>query len=379
MKLPRQLRVALVALALVLAACGDDDTGTAVSGAGGDAPAGDPAGDETTTDDDGVEAGDPVEITLVTHDSFNVSESVLAAFTAETGIEVRLLPAGDAGTVVNQAILTKDSPQGDVLFGVDNTFLSRALDEDLFLAHESPALDRVDDALELDPEHRVTPIDTGDVCLNYDKAALEDAGLEPPATLADLAEPEYAGTLVVENPATSSPGLAFLLASVDEFGEDGWQDWWRELRQNDVAVDAGWEEAYYGSFSGSAGSTGDRPIVVSYASSPPAEVIFAEEPLDDAPTGVVEGTCYRQIEFAGVLAGTEHEAEAQQLIDFMLSDTFQADIPLNMFVYPVTDVDLPPEFVEYGAVATDPYLLDADVVAEHRDAWIEEWTEIVLR
>lgn len=363
----RALLGLLVALTLLAAACGDDDTATSGS-------AGDGASD---TSAEGEPARD-VTITLVTHDSFSVSDEVLDAFTEETGITVELLASGDAGSMLNQAILTKGAPQGDVLFGVDSTFLSRALDEDLFVPYESPALAEVDESLVLDPEHRVTPIDTGDVCLNYDKAGLEQRGLEPPEGLADLADPAYAGTLVVENPATSSPGLAFLLASVAEFGEDGWPDYWRRLAEQDVEVAAGWEEAYYGSFSG-ASSSGDRPIVVSYASSPPAEVIFAEEPLDDAPTGVVEGSCYRQIEFAGILAGTEHEREARALIDFMLSPTFQEDIPLNMFVYPVTDVALPPEFVEYGVQPEAPYLLDPDAVAAGRDAWIEEWTDIVLR
>ncbi len=359
MKKPLRLLAALLGLAVIATACaGDDDGGPAASGGDSTGPA------ETVT------------ITLVTHDSFDLSEEVLAAFTAETGIEVELLPSGDAGSMVNQAILTKGNPQGDVLFGVDNTFLSRALDEDLFLAYESPALDGVDPSLVLDDQHRVTPIDTGDVCLNYDKAALDALDVDAPASLEDLIDPAYAGLVVVENPATSSPGLAFLLATIDAFGEEGWTDYWSRLTDNGVEVAAGWEEAYYGNFTRSGG---DQPIVVSYASSPPAEVIFSETPLDEAPTGVVEDSCYRQIEFAGILSGTEHEAEAQQLIDFMLSDTFQADIPLTMFVYPVTDVALPPEFVEYGVQPADPYLLDADVVAQHRDEWIAEWTDLVLR
>ena len=358
-----RLLAALVAALLVLAACGDDDADAPTSGASD--------GETTTTAD--------VTLTLVTHDSFNVSDSVFETFESETGITVEVLQAGDAGSVLNQAILTKDDPQGDVLFGVDNTFLSRALEEDLFVPHESDGLEDVDPSLVLDDKHRVTPIDTGDVCLNYDKAGLEEADLQPPTSLDDLLDPAYAGTVVVENPATSSPGLAFLLATVAEYGADGWQEFWSQLAGNDVEVADGWESAYYGSFSGSAGSEGDRPIVVSYATSPPAEVIFAEEPLEEALTGVVVESCYRQIEFAGILQGTEHEDAARQLIDFMLSDTFQADIPLNMFVYPVTDVDLPEEFVEYGAEPEDPYLLEADTVAENRDQWIEEWTEIVLR
>jgi len=345
---------ALAAFALV-AACGGED-------------------EDRAAPDDG-----PVTLTLVTHDSFDVSDGVLEAFTDETGIGVELLAAGDAGSLVNQAVLTRGAPQGDVLFGVDSTFLSRALENDLFVPYESPALEDVDPSLVLDPEHRVTPVDTGDVCLNYDVQGLAERGLEPPSSIADLADPAYAGTLVVQDPASSSPGLAFLLATIAEVGEDGWQDLWRALRANDVEVAAGWEEAYYSSFSGAAGSPGDRPIVVSYASSPPAEVVFSEEPLDEAPTAVVESSCYRQIEFAGILEGTDHEEEAGRLIDFLLSPTFQRDIPLRMFVYPVVDVPLPPAFVEFGPAPEDPFLLDPELVAERRDGWIEEWAEIVLR
>ena len=351
---PRLLATLLLAL-LAVAACGDDD------------------------DRDSAGPDRPVTVTLVTHDSFDVSEEVLEQFSSDTGIEVEVLMAGDAGSMVNQAILTKDDPQGDVLFGIDNNLLSRAFDEELFLAHESPALDRVPDDLELDDEHRVTPIDTGDVCLNYHVAGLQDRGLEPPTSLEDLADPAYAGTLVVENPATSSPGLAFLLATVEEFGRDGWQDYWQRLVDNDVEVASGWEEAYYGSFSGSAGSEGDRPIVVSYATSPPAEVVFAEEPVEEAPTAVVPESCYRQIEFAGVLRGTEHEPEARALVDFLLSDEFQSDIPLKMFVYPVVDVELPEAFVEHGVRVDDAYLLPSETVADNRDDWVEEWSDLVLR
>ncbi len=244
----------------------------------------------------------PESLVLLSHESFaaGVTEETFAGFTDETGIAVEVLAAGDAGATLNQAILTKESPLGDVLFGVDTTFLSRALAEDLFVPHEAASLADVPDDLQVDPSHRVTPIDFGDVCINYDKEGLSEAGLAPPAELADLTRPEYRGTLVVEHPATSSPGLAFLLATIAEFGEDGWTDFWVRLRDNDVAVTAGWDEAYYSSFSGGSGE-GDRPLVVSYASSPPAEVIFSETPIDEAPTGVVTAGCYRQVEFAGVL------------------------------------------------------------------------------
>ncbi len=315
---------------------------------------------------------EPTEIVLMTHDSFAVSDGVLEAFTAETGITVRLLTAGDAGSLVNQAVLTKDNPTADVLFGIDNTFLSRALDAGLFVAYESPELAGVDPTLIVDPEHRVTPIDFGDVCLNYDKAAFETT--PPPATLDDLLDPAYAGQLVVQNPATSSPGLAFLLATIAIYGEEGWQRYWADLVANDVAIAPDWETAYFGNFTGGGGS--GQPIVVSYASSPPAAVIFAEEPLGEAPTAVVTDGCFRQIEFAAILRDS---GSARELIDFMLSETFQADIPLNMFVFPArTGTPLPPEFVEHTTVPSDPKTLDPAVIEANRDRWIDEWTRLVL-
>jgi thiamine transport system substrate-binding protein len=347
----------LTAAALLVVACGETDEPTdAVDG---------PADQAGTS------------LTLVTHDSFDVSEDVLDAFTEETGIEVTIAPAGDAGSTVNQAILTKDDPLGDVLFGVDNTFLSRALDEDLFVPYESPLLAQVPDELVLDPEHRVTPIDVGDVCLNHDVAWFEDHDVAVPTDLAELTDPDYAGLLTVMNPATSSPGLAFLLATVERFGEDGYLDFWADLRDNDVLVTDGWSEAYYSEFSA---HDGDRPLVVSYASSPPAEVLFAEEELDEAPTGVIEASCFRQIEFAGILRGTEHEEAAQQLLDFLLDVPFQEDLPLTMFVFPVNeDAELPEVFVEHAVVPADPLQLAPDTIGAGRDGWIEDWTATVLR
>ena len=314
-------------------------------------------------------------VTLVTHDSFWVSEGTLAAFTAGTGIEVVLRTAGDTGQMVSTAILTAGDPMGDVMFGVDNTFLQRALDADLFESYRSPALVDVPAALQLDPSHRVTPIDFGDVCVNYWIDRFDDGHLAP-STLADLADPAYADQLVVQNPETSSPGLAFLLATIAEFG-DGWEDYWAALRDNGVVVTAGWEDAYYGEF---VSGGGNRPIVVSYASSPSAEVIYADPPVDTPPTGVVTDTCFRQVEFAGILAGTPNRLAAEMLVDFLLSPTFQEDIPLNMFVFPaLSTAILPSAFVDFVELADDPHALDPADIEANRNTWTERWTEIVLR
>jgi thiamine transport system substrate-binding protein len=320
-------------------------------------------------------------VRLVTHDSFNVSDSVLAEFTAETGIQVEVLRGGDAVAMVNKAILTKDNPEGDVLFGVDNNTLARALAEGLFAPGSTAGLDRVPDDLELDPEGRVVPVDYGDVCLNYDVEYFANAGVAPPQELSDLTEPQYRDLLVVEDPAKSTPGFAFLLATIATFGEaDGaWQAYWSALRENGVQVVDGWEQAYVGAFSGGSGE-GDRPIVVSYASSPPYEVANAETAVTEAPTKVVDSSCFRQIELAGVLTNAANPAGAQKLVDFLLTDTFQADIPEQMYVYPVVEgTPLPEAFTKYSSVPTDSLTMPAAEIGANRDAWVEAWTTTVLR
>jgi thiamine transport system substrate-binding protein len=324
-------------------------------------------------------------LTLVTHDSFNVSAELLDAFTAETGITVEIVRVGDAGALVNQSILSAGNPLGDVLFGIDNTFLGRALDADLFVPYESPLLENVADAFKTDPELPVTPMDYGDVCLNYDAAYFAENDIPLPQSLLDLTDPMYRGMLAVQNPATSSPGLAFLLTTVAVFGEEGdytYLDFWRDLVENEVYVSPDWTDAYYGQFSGSAGSEGSYPLVVSYASSPPVEVYFMEEPPETAPTGaiVADSTCFRQIEYAGILRGTENEAAAQAFIDFLLSEAFQADMPLQMFVYPVVaDVELPEVFVNFSKVTENPVVIEPAAIDEGRDRWIQAWIETVLR
>lgn len=326
---------------------------------------------------------DTPTVTLMTHDSFALPDEVIQAFEAAHGVDLQVLPSGDAGSMVNQAILTADHPLADVLFGIDNTFLSRALAADLFEPYVSPALEHVPAELQLDPEHRVTPIDVGDVCLNIDRAAFAERGLPAIDSLDDLLDPALAGQLVVENPATSSPGLAFLLATIATFGDDpetGWQAFWEGLRDNGVRVVAGWEEAYYGSFSGGSGE-GDLPIVVSYATSPVAEVLFGPDPeAAESPTLAVDAGCFRQVEMAGILRGTDQPELAAALIDFLLAPGTQAELPLSMFVHPVRpDVELPEVFVRHALVPTDPVTLDPAVIDANREAWIDEWTDIVLR
>ena len=351
----------LVALAMTLvlwaAACGSGGSGPATQGESGDG-----------------------EVVLVTHDSFALSDAVVASL-AESGIDLRILASGDAGQALNQSILAGDHPLGDLFFGVDNILMTRALDADIFEPYRSPLLDAVPEEYRLDPSMRLTPVDRGDVCLNYDISWFADRDLEPPTRLDQLTDPAYRDLLVVENPATSSPGLAFMMATIARFGTDGpysWLDFWADLRMNGVRVDPGWTEAYFTDFT--VGGGGDRPLVVSYASSPPAEVVFADPRPATAPTAVIEETCFRQIEFAGVLKGASNPEGARRVIDFLLSVPVQEDIPMSMFVFPVNrDAQLPSEFVQFAVVPAEPLSLPPEEIDTNRERWIQEWTDVVLR
>ncbi len=319
-------------------------------------------------------------VTLMTHDSFAVSQALLDDFQKETGAEIKILKSGDAGAVLNQAILSKKNPLADVFFGVDNTFMSRALSAGIFQPYESPFLRDIPNSLKLDPSNRLLPVDYGDICLNYDKSWFLKNGLAPPRGLDDLIMPAYKGLTVVQNPATSSPGLAFLITTVGTYGESGYMDFWKKLRANDVYVTAGWSEAYYGKFVRAKGGT--RPIVVSYASSPAAEVYYSERKLADAPTAGVlgAGSAFRQIEFVGILKNTAKKELAQKLIDFMLSPAFQKDIPLHMWVFPANpETPLPDVFLKYAQKAEAPIILLPEAIENGREKWIETWTDVVLR
>jgi thiamine transport system substrate-binding protein len=314
----------------------------------------------------------PVTLTVMTHDSFAASGSVIAAFEQANHVKVIFLKSGDAGAALNKAILTAGAPLADVFYGVDNTYLSRALTSGIYLQYASPLLAKIPAEFKLDSQNYALPVDYGDVCINYDKAYFSAHNLPVPVKFEDLAMPEYKSLLVMENPATSSPGLAFLLATIKHFGATGYLDYWKSLRANGLVAVDGWTTAYYTNFSGSSGH-GAQPMVVSYASSPAAEG-------GTISTILGPGTCFRQIEFVGILKGTRNLALAEKFVDFMLGQQFQEDMPLQMYVYPVNPAaKLPDVFTKYAQVPDQPAILDPAVIAANRDQWVQAWTQTVLR
>ena len=331
---------------------------------------GDPAEPTTSASDGGGTTGGTV--VLATHESFHLPKKLVRAFEEESGYTLEVRAAGDAGTLATKLSLTADNPIADAAFGIDNTFASRPLGEGAF-ADFSPSATPPGEYALADGSDRLVPIDSASVCVNVDTAWFEAEGLEPPQTLDDLTDPAYADLLVTPGASTSSPGMAFFLATVAEHGDD-WPDYWTDLMANGAKVVDGWEDAYYGDFT--AGSeNGTRPIVVSYDSSPAFTVTDGR-----TTTVALLDTCCRQVEYAGVLAGADNPDGAEALIDWMLSDEVQSALPESMYVFPVMpDATVPDDWAEFAPQPSDPYEVAPDEIAANREQWLTEWTDVVSR
>jgi thiamine transport system substrate-binding protein len=294
----------------------------------------------------------PTKVVLVAHDSFAISDESIAQFQEESGFELEIIRAGDSGSLTNRLVLTKDSPIADVVFGIDNTFRG--------VADENGII-----------EQELVEVAFGDVCFNYDRLWFEERKINPPTSWRDLTKPAYNGLTVVTNPRSSSPGLAFLASTVAAFGEENFEQFWVELRDNGVLVASGWEEAYFTQFSGSSGN-GEFPIVLSYSSSPAAEI------RDDGQSQTVAllDECFRQTEFIGELAGAANPEGAKALMEFLLSESFQNTMPNLMYVYPVNaNATIPSEWETFGPAARSTIGQELDIVSG-RELWQSKWSAI---
>ncbi|MFB9907297.1 thiamine ABC transporter substrate-binding protein [Allokutzneria oryzae] len=313
------------------------------------------------------------KVVLVTHNSFAVPQQVLDEFAKQSGITVEVSRRGDAGEVTNQLVLTKSNPLADAVYGIDSTYASRALAQGLLQPYRSPEAAKGAQRYALPGDDRLSAVDVGDVCLNMDTGFLAQRGIPEPTSLADLTDPRYKDLLVVQNPATSSPGLAFLFATIATFGEQGWADYWTKLKANGVKVASGWEESYNQDFSGSAGK-GPRPLVVSYASSPSAEIGQDGKPR----TKALLGGCYRQVEYAGVLSGAKNVEGARKVVDFLLSEKVQSQLAEQMYVYPTREgVALPQSWQQAAPLPAKALELPADQVDKDRERWLTQWRSVV--
>lgn len=318
-------------------------------------------------------AGKIKDVVLVTHDSFFLPKKVEKDFEAQTGYHLVVKASGDGGTLTNKLVLTKDDPTGDVAFGVDNTFASRALDEGVFAPYSFDAPAGVS-AYDLpgDDDHALTPVDNGNVCVNVDDTWFKAHDLAEPRTLDDLTDPAYKDLFVLPGAATSSTGMAFLLATVSAYG-DAWPDYWKKLMDNGARVTAGWSDAYEVDFT-QGGGKGDRPIVLSYDSSPAFTV---PKGATTSTTHALLDTCFRQVEYAGVLDGAANVPGAEAFVRFLTSSEVQEALPESMYVFPVVDgTSLPADWASYATQPDQPYSVDPADVAAHRDEWLREWSDV---
>lgn len=294
----------------------------------------------------------PKDVVLVTHDSFVMSKELIADFNKTTGFRLRLLKAGDAGSLTNRLILTKATPIGDAVFGIDNTFAGVATSNHVI---NGP----------------LSATDFGDVCFNYDKAWFTKKKFAVPSSISELTLPKFKGLTVIENPNTSSTGLAFLAATVDMFGNSSWPSYWQSLKKNGIKVDNGWEAAYYTDFSGSSGK-GAFPIVLSYASSPADEVRADGQ----SQTATILDGCFRQTEYAGVLKNAKNPDGAAAVVKYLLSPKFQASFPGTMYMFPIVKgTPIPSSWSQFTEIAPHTYGDKLDFNA-NRKSWLAKWSAI---
>ncbi len=292
-------------------------------------------------------------VTIATHDSFLIPDTLINQFKKQTGYTLQGVKVGDAGELTNKLVLTKDDPIADAFFGIDNTLAGVATKNGI-----------VDGGM--------TAIDYADVCFNYDRTWFAKNELTPPVSWQQLTSTEYKNLTVVENPATSSTGLAFMFSTIAKLGEPQWQTWWKKMFVNGMKVDAGWEQAYYTDFSGSAGH-GKYPIVLSYSSSPADEIGKDGK----SRTVSINKDCFRQIEFAGVLKNAKNAAGARAFVNFMKSKAFQASVAENMYVYPIDkSVTLPESWAKFAPASKSFVNVSKFRFDEGRSAWLDAWSKL---
>ena len=322
---------------------------------------------------DGGDGDDSKRVVLVTHESFVMSKKLRQEFEDQSGYTLVVRASGDAGALTNKLVLTKDDPTGDAVFGIDNTFGSRAIDEGVLSPYAAALPDGADGyELDGDDRHDLTPVDSGNVCVNVDDTWFADKGIPEPQSLDDLVKPAYRNLFVTPGATTSSPGLAFLLATIAAYGDDGWQAYWSQLMANGAELTQGWSDAYEVDFT-QGGGHGDRPIVLSYDSSP----AFTIDGKGGTTTSALLDTCFRQVEYAGVLAGAKNPEGAKALVDFMLGKAFQEALPDAMYVFPVDSrVALPADWATFAKRPDHPFAVAPAQIADHRDEWLQQWSDV---
>ena len=322
----------------------------------------------------GASAHAAEELRVLVHKSFALPKPLLAQFETDAGVKLSLIQAGDAVEMLNKLILTRAHPIADVVFGIDNALVAKAEASGVLEPHGKTA--PAGSAMPVWAQ--VLPVNYSYVTLNYDKAAVAKSGLALPGSLEDLTQAAYRNWLVVENPATSSPGHAFLLATIAGMGEEKAFDWWARMRANGLKVSKGWSEAYYTEFSRNGGS---RPLVVGYATSPAAEVFYSKEKITDSPTAslFLKGGVFRQVEGVALVKGGGQREAASKFIDFLRSGAVQEALQTSMWMFPLDASTPRAEVMRHATEPATFETLSPEVIAQKSSQWVSRWTRVVLK
>jgi thiamine transport system substrate-binding protein len=298
-------------------------------------------------------------LVVYAYDSF-VSEwgpgpQAAKVFKEKTGIELSLVPKGDAGQVLAAAIQEKKRPRADVLLGLDQNLLPLAKEAGVLSPYSAEGLSRVPQRLRFE-DRLLTPYDYGVFTIIWDS----ESGIEPPKSLGDLINPSFAKKLILMDPRTSSPGLGFLAWTLESYG-DGWKDYWKSLRPSILTVASGWDSGY-GLF-----LKGEAPLVLSYTTSP-AYHLYAEDTERYVALSFDQGHPV-QLEGAGLVRGGSNALNGKKFLDYILSREFQASVATTNWMFPV-DPSVPlPEC--YSAVPAVKELegVAPTVLAKALDEW----------
>ena len=312
-------------------------------------------------------------ITVATYSSFINSEESAGpwlkdAFESEYDAEIEFLEP-DSG--VNQYIQRAQQGadiEADLYVGLNVDELIRVdeqLDDPLFdsLGGDLERSDHIKDRLRFDPEGRAVPYDTGYISLVYDENEAE------PTTFEDLTAEEHRGQFITQNAQNSDPGVAFLLWTINEFGEDGYLDYWQALQDNDVRILGSWDDAYNAYLS----EEGD--MVVSYSTD---QVYNGDQPRHQI--GFLNDQGYEQPEGMARFADSDNPEAARDLMEFVLTPDAQAEIAQRNVQFPaVDDAELDEEFAELAKEPPEPVSFDYEELAGNLDGWVEDWARQVVQ
>ncbi|MEJ5228594.1 MAG: thiamine ABC transporter substrate-binding protein [Pseudothermotoga sp.] len=307
------------------------------------------------------------ELVVYTYSSFasGIAQKVIPIFEKQYNVKVKLLSFGDAGNVLARMILEKDQPKADVVVGLDQPLLRKAISEELLMQFVPESISKVKDRSLLDPQGYGTPYDFGAIALVYNTEKITN----PPKSFRDLLDKRFARKLVVQDPRTSSTGLSFLLWTIAVFGEDGFLDYWKSLRTSILTITPGWDEAF------SMLETGEADIMVSYATDG-AYSYHEYGSLKYLPVVMEEGA-FVQIEYAAIVKGTKNVEMAKKFLEFLLSESFQSEVPLNQWMYPVIEIELP-EAYRYASKIEKVLPFDYDLFDRNGKKWLEEWAKVMI-